>query len=117
MLLQKKDSVIQLLFYKLFSKTLFSPPKWAILTKKVKKISCRKFRSLGKTSVGISGALNVKILGASSVGQIGTPPTKARTEFNQSKTRVHQAQPEFYQGTAWFRPGLAPEFNQGTIWV
>ena len=36
-----------------------------------------KFRSLGKKSIGITGALNVGILGASSVGQIGAPRAKA----------------------------------------
>ena len=44
---------------------------------KAKKSSCPKFRSLRKKSVPISGALNVGILGASSVGQIGV--TRLRT--------------------------------------
>ena len=60
-------------FINFFQKTLLSPSKWPILTEKLKKISCRKCRSLGKKSVRISGALNVGILEASSVGQIGAP--------------------------------------------
>ena len=42
------------------------------MTEKVKKISCRKFRSLGKKGVGISEALNVGIFG-DCVGKIAAP--------------------------------------------
>ena len=48
----------------------------AIFDRKAKKIRCRKFRSLGKKSVGISGALNVGILEASVSDRLERPEEK-----------------------------------------